>query len=88
MLHVLFILCYFFLDTPPPGEEENPDEQVPEEAHEGLASPTPPPVLSMIELFNQRQQKLIQRKLKIAGLSNKILENPECSVSTVIHLHL
>lgn len=85
---LLLILCLFFLDTSRPGEDENPAEQVPEEAHEVLASSTPPPVLSMIELFNQRQQKLIQRKLKIAGLSNIILENPEGSVSTVIHMHL
>jgi len=35
----------------------------------------------MVELFNQRRQKLIQRKLKIAELSNSILENPESSVS-------
>ena len=49
------------------------------------ASPVPsapPPVLSMVELFNQRRQKLIQRKLRIAELSNSILENPESSVST------
>ena len=42
----------------------------------------PPPVLSLVELFNQRRQKLIQRKLRIAELSNTILENPESSVST------
>ncbi|PFX31070.1 Nucleolar complex protein 3-like [Stylophora pistillata] len=41
----------------------------------------PPPVLSMVELFNQRRQKLIQRKHRIAELSNSILENPEGSVS-------
>lgn len=87
-MHATSHLMLIFLDTSRPGEDENPAEQVPEEAHEVLASPTPPPVLSMIELFNQRQQKLIQRKLKIAGLSNIILENPEGSVSTVIHMHL
>ena len=42
----------------------------------------------MAELFNQRQQKLNQRKLKIAELSNSILENPEGSVSMVIHMFL
>ena len=41
----------------------------------------PPPVLSMVELFNQRRQKLIQRKHRIAELSSSILENPEGSVS-------
>lgn len=81
----LMITIFIFSDTPLPSEERNPDEQVPEEAHQISASPTPPPVLSMVELFNQRRQKLIRRKLKIAELSNSILENPEGSVSTVIH---
>lgn len=54
-----------------------------EQASEVLPVPSaPPPVLSMVELFNQRRQKLIQRKLRIAELSNTILENPESSVST------
>lgn len=74
-----------FSDAPLPNEEGNPDEHILEEANQILASPTPPPVLSMVELFNQRQQKLVQRKLKIAELSNSILENPEGSVSMVIH---
>lgn len=68
-------------DAPLSNEEGNPDEHILEEANQILASPTPPPVLSMAELFNQRQQKLNQRKLKIAELSNSILENPEGSVS-------
>lgn len=83
----LMITMFIFSDTPLPSEERNPDEQVPEEAHQFSVSPTPPPVLSMVELFNQRRQKLIQRKIKIAELSNSILENPEGSVSTVIHIH-
>ena len=77
-----------FSDAPQPNEEENPDKHILEEANQILTSPTPPPVLSMVELFNQRQQKLNQRKLKIAELSNSILENPEGSVSTVIHTYL
>ena len=35
----------------------------------------------MVELFNKRKQKLMQRKLRIAELSNSILENPQESVS-------
>jgi len=76
-------LCFLLSDTSLPSEERNPDEQVPEEISQISTSPTLPPVLSMVELFNQRRQKLIQRKLKIAELSNSILENPEGSVSMV-----
>ena len=79
-------LCstFFFSDTPLPSEEINQEEQAPEEDDQISGSPTPPPVLSMVELFNQRRQKLIQKKLKIAELSNSILENPEGSVSTAL----
>ena len=76
------MLISFFSDTPPPIEGINQEEPVPEEAHQISGSPTQPAVSSMVELFNQRRQKLIQRKLKIAELSNSILENPEGSVST------
>ena len=79
-----FLLSLFFSDAPLPNKEGNSDEHILEEADQILTSSTPPPVLSMVELFNQRQQKLSQRKVKIAELSNSILENPEGSVSTVI----
>ena len=68
----------YSLDIPSQNEEVTSEEQVTEVSAESSA---PPPVLSMVELFNQRRQKLIQRKLRIAELSNSILENPEGSVS-------
>ena len=54
---------------------------LPETIHQSTESPTLPPTLSMVELFNKRRQKLMQRKLRIAELSNSILENPQESVS-------
>lgn len=66
---------------------QNEDVDSQEQASEVLPVPSAPlPVLSMVELFNQRRQKLIQRKLRIAELSNTILENPESSVSELQEL--
>ncbi|RMX51834.1 hypothetical protein pdam_00019861 [Pocillopora damicornis] len=66
---------------------QNEDVDSEEQTSEVLPVPSaPPPVLSMVELFNQRRQKLIQRKLRIAELSNTILENPESSVSELQEL--
>ena len=83
-----FPFIIIFSDAPLPNKEGNSDEHILEEANKILTSSTPPPVLSMVELFNQRQQKLSQRKVKIAELSNSILANPEGSVSMVIHTFL
>ncbi|KAK2563907.1 Nucleolar complex protein 3-like protein [Acropora cervicornis] len=49
----------------------------PENVQQTTISPTPPPMISMVELFSQRQEKLEKRRLRIAGLSNRILENPQ-----------
>lgn len=66
---------------------QNGDVDSEEQASEVSPVPSaPPPVLSMVELFSQRRQKLIQRKLRIAELSNSILENPESSVSELQEL--
>ena len=72
-----------YLNAPPPlfsdsslhSEEPNAEEPGPETADQ--SAPSPPPTLSMVELFNQRRQKLMQRKLRIAELSSSILENPQ-----------
>jgi len=57
-----------------------------ETALQSGGSPTPPPTLSMVELFNQRRQKLMQRKFQIAELSSSILENPQENVSKLHEL--
>ena len=41
----------------------------------------PLPALSTAELFAQRQQKIMGRKMKMAGLACHIIENPEEHVS-------
>ena len=46
----------------------------------------PLPVLSGVELVALRQQKLTQRKEKIAQLATSIVENPEESVSVVFSI--
>lgn len=63
--------------VPKDTEEVNSYEPEPETVQQTTISPTPPPMISMVELFNQRQEKLEKRRLRIAGLSNRILENPQ-----------
>lgn len=67
-------------------EQTDPVDLLPETIHQSTESPTLPPTLSMVELFNKRRQKLMQRKLRIAELSNSILENPQESVSELQEL--
>lgn len=61
-------------------EEANTDKATTEACRQISSGSTPPPMMSMVELFNQRQENLLQRKLRIAELSNSILENPQESV--------
>lgn len=63
--------------VPKVTEEVNSYQSEPEFVQQTTISPTPPPMISMVELFNQRQEKLEKRRLRIAGLSNRILENPQ-----------
>ncbi|XP_015748933.1 PREDICTED: nucleolar complex protein 3 homolog [Acropora digitifera] len=63
--------------VPKDTEEVNSYQSEPETVQQTTISPTPPPMISMVELFNQRQEKLEKRRLRIAGLSNRILENPQ-----------
>ena len=72
-----FVLLFSSLDT----EEVNSYQSEPETVQQTIISPTPLPMISMVELFNQRQEKLEKRRLRIAGLSNRILENPQEHVS-------
>ena len=72
--------CCTFSDT----EEANTDEATAEACRQITSGSTPPPMMSMVELFNQRQENLLQRKLRIAELSNSILENPQESVSCIM----
>ena len=75
-------ISYFFLpDLQEHTEQTDPVDLLPETIHQSTESPTLPPTLSMVELFNKRRQKLMQRKLRIAELSNSILENPQENVS-------
>lgn len=67
-------------------EQTDPVDLLPETIHQSTESPTLPATLSMVELFNKRRQKLMQRKLRIAELSNSILENPQESVSELQEL--
>ena len=72
---------FFLPDLQEHTEQTDPVDLLPETIHQSTESPTLPPTLSMVELFNKRRQKLMQRKLRIAELSNSILENPQESVS-------
>ena len=72
--------CCTFSDT----EEANTDKATTEACRQISSGSTPPPMMSMVELFNQRQENLLQRKLRIAELSNSILENPQESVSCIM----
>ena len=72
---------FFLPDLQEHTEQTDPVDLLPETIHQSTESPTLLPTLSMVELFNKRRQKLMQRKLRIAELSNSILENPQESVS-------
>lgn len=61
-------------------------EEGPETTLQITESPTPLPTLSIVELFNKRRHKLMQRKLQISGLSSSILENPQENVSELQEL--
>ena len=81
--HLCNIVCFFsfFSDSSLHSKETSSIEPGSETALQSGGSPTPPPTLSMVELFNQRRQKLMQRKFQIAELSSSILENPQENVS-------
>lgn len=44
----------------------------------------PPSTLSVVELYARRQQKLNERRLRIAELSNAVLEKPEENVCSLL----
>jgi hypothetical protein len=56
--------------------KENTDSEVKKNAATTNITPT----LSVVELYARRQQKLNQRKVRIAELSNAIIEKPEENV--------
>lgn len=77
----LFVSFLFFSDSSSHSKETSSIEPGSETALQSGGSATPPPTFSMVELFNQRRQKLMQRKFHIAELSSSILENPQENVS-------
>ncbi|XP_048589735.1 nucleolar complex protein 3 homolog isoform X2 [Nematostella vectensis] len=52
------------------------------------AAPSPPPQLSVVDLFARRQLKLMEKKSLIAELSSKIMENPEENIAMLKQLCL
>ena len=67
----MFVVCL------PPGAEVN-QEAAGEKAEEEVQ---PLPLLSGAELLVRRQQKLAERKRRIAELATAVIENPEENVS-------
>ncbi|KAL3864374.1 hypothetical protein ACJMK2_006064 [Sinanodonta woodiana] len=62
----------------PNGDANGDAVESHDERHDQLQSePIPLPALSSLQLFALRRKKLQERKMKIANLSNAVIENPE-----------